>query len=145
MANFFRRFYPDPPESFPALFVVVCLQSFTLSILLLHSLSCQPLFFGNFNISQDVTPTLHDLLSIVPEDHQLQVAHLALNRTAMCIDSFTLPHLRSLISLDLRNLPAPSDLIDDVNFTSERLKWACSTADICTVLKRYLSQTFRRQ
>ena len=119
----------------PAVFAVVCSQSLFLSILFLHSLSCQPLFFGNFNISQDVTPTLHDLLSKVPEDHLLQLAHLALNRTAICIDSFTLPHLPSLISLDLRNLPARSDLID-YNFTSKRLKWACSTANICTVLKR---------
>ena len=75
-------------------------------------------------------------MSKVPEDHPLQLVHLALNRTGICIDSFTLPHLRSLISLDLRNLPAPSDLIDDVDFTSERLKWVCSTADICTVLKQ---------
>ena len=91
------RFYP-PENRNPAVFAVVCSQSLFLSILLLHSLSCQPLFLGHFSISLDVTLTLHDLLSKVPEDHPLQLAHLALNRTATCIDSFTLPHLRSLIS-----------------------------------------------
>ena len=77
-------------------------------------------------------PTLHDLLSKVPEDQPLQLTHLALNRTGICIDSFTLPHLRSLISLDLRNLPTPSNLIYD----AERLEQACSTADICAILKQ---------
>ena len=78
------------------------------------------------------TPTLHDLLSKVSVDHPLQLTHLALNTTGICIDSFTLPHLRSLISLDLRNLPTPSDLIYD----AERLEQACSTADICAILKQ---------
>jgi hypothetical protein len=82
------------------------------------------------------TPTLHDLLSKVPEDHPLQLTHLTLNRTGICIDSFTLPHLRSLISLDLKNLPAPSNLIDNADLTSERLERACSTSDICAILKQ---------
>ena len=82
------------------------------------------------------TPTLHDLLRKVPEDHPLQLTHLALNKTGICIDSFTLPHLRSLISLDLRNLPAPSYRIDDASFTSERQARASSTADICAILRQ---------
>ena len=73
-------------------------------------------------------PTLHDVLNKVPEDHPLQLTHLALNRTGICVDSSTLPHLRSLISLDLRNLPFSCNLIDN-----ER---ACSTSDICAILKQ---------
>ena len=82
------------------------------------------------------TPTLHDLLRKVPEDHPLQLTHLALNSTGIRIDSFTLPHLRSLISLDLRNLPAPSNVIDNPDVSSERLERACSTYDICAILKQ---------
>ena len=81
-------------------------------------------------------PTLHDVLNKVPEDHPLQLTHLALDRTGICIDSFTLLHLRSLISLDLRNLPTPSNHTDDADPTSERLEWARSTSDICAVLKQ---------
>ena len=82
------------------------------------------------------TPTLHDLLSKVPEDRPLHLTHLALIRTGICIDSFTLPHLRSLISLDLRDLPASSNLVDNADLTSERLERACSTFDICAILKQ---------
>ena len=82
---------------------------------------------GHFGISSE-TPTLHDVLNKVPEDHPLQLTHLALVRTGICIDSSTLPHLRSLISLDLRNLPAPSNLSDDAHHTS--------TSDICAILKQ---------
>ena len=82
------------------------------------------------------TPTLHDLLSKVPEEHPLQLTHLALNRTGICFDSFTLPHLRSLISLDLRNLPATSYRMEDAVLTSERLERASSTSDICSILKQ---------
>ena len=84
------------------------------------------------------TPTLHDVLSKVPEDHPLQLTHLALNRTGTCIDSFTLVHLRSLISLDVRNLRPPSTLMDDsdADLTSERLDQFCSTSDICAILKQ---------
>ena len=91
---------------------------------------------GHRGISQEA-PTLHDVLNKVPEDHPLQLTHLALNRTSICVDSSILPHLRSLISLDLRNLPTPSNPInDDTNLTRERLEQACSTSDICAVLKR---------
>ena len=90
---------------------------------------------GCYGIFPD-TPTLHDLLSKVPEDHPLQLTHLALNRTGICIDSFTLPHLRSLISLDLRNLPSPSKVIDNADLSSERLEQASSTSDICAILKQ---------
>ena len=89
---------------------------------------------GHFGISLETTPTLHDVLSKVPEDHPLQLTHLALNRMGICIDSFTLPHLRSLISLDLRHLPSPSNLIDYADLTSGRLELACSTSDICAIL-----------
>ena len=84
------------------------------------------------------TPTLHDVLNKVPEDHQLQLTHLALSRTGIRIDSSTLPHLRSLISLDLRNLPISSIRTDDADLTgtSERLGWACSTSDVCAILKK---------
>ena len=82
------------------------------------------------------TPTLHDLLRKVPEDHPLQLTHLALNKTGICIDSFTLPHLRSLISLDMKNLASPSDLADDPYPSSGRLEWASSTSDICAMLKQ---------
>ena len=90
---------------------------------------------GCYGISPE-TPTLYDLLSKVPEDHPLQLTHLALNRTGICIDSFTLPHLRSLISLDLKKLPAVSNLMDDANLSSGRLERACSTSDICAILKQ---------
>ena len=88
---------------------------------------------GHHGVSLETTPTLHDVLKKVPEDHPLQLTHLALNRTGICIDSFTLPHLRSLISLDLRNVPTPFNLIYD---DAERLERACSTADICAILKQ---------
>ena len=100
---------------------------------------------GYHGISPETPPTLHDVLSKVPEDHPLRLTHLALNRTSICVDSFTLPHLRSLISLDLRNLPAPPNFIDDADPTSERLGRACSTSDICAVLKQegiYLKHLF---
>ena len=87
---------------------------------------------GHYGMSLDTRPTLHDVLSKVPEDHPLQLTHLALNRTGICVDSFTLPHLRSLISLDLRNLPTPPNLIYDI----ERPERACSTADICAILRQ---------
>ena len=90
---------------------------------------------GHFGISSE-TPTLHDVLNKVPEDHPLQLTHLALDRTGICVDSSTLPHLRSLISLDLRNLPTPSNFIDDADLTNERLERACSTSDICAILKQ---------
>jgi hypothetical protein len=90
---------------------------------------------GHYGISSE-SPTLHDVLSKVPEDHPLQLTHLALIRTGISIDSSTLPHLRSLISLDLRNLPPPSYRIDDADVTSERPKRACSTTDICSILKQ---------
>ena len=96
-------------------------------------LEVKPGFLG---ISQE-PPTLHDVLNKVPEDRPLRLTHLALNRTRVCVDSSTLPHLRSLISLDLRNLCAPPDLTNDANSTSERLEGgACSTSDICAILKR---------
>lgn len=81
--------------------------------------------------------TLHDVLNNVPEDRPLRLTHLALNRIWVCIDSFTLPHLRSLVSLDLRNLGASSTL------TSESQERVYSTSDICAILKReniYLKQ-----
>ena len=91
---------------------------------------------GHYGLSLATTPTLHDVLSKVPADHPLQLTHLALHRTGICIDSFTLPHLRSLISLDLRNLPSQSNFIDFADLTSERLEWACSTSDTCAILKQ---------
>ena len=100
-----------------------------------HQLVHLEVKLGHCGISLE-TPTLHDVLRKVPEDHPLQLTHLALDRTGICVDSSTLPHLRSLISLDLRNLPAPSNLIDDADLTSERLERACSTSDICAILKQ---------
>ena len=90
---------------------------------------------GYRGISPEI-PTLHDVLDKVPEDHPLQLIHLALIRTGIRIDSSTLPHLRSLISLDLRNLPSPSNLTDDADLTTERLEQVCSTTDICAILKQ---------
>ena len=92
---------------------------------------------GHCGISQG-TPTLHDMLNKVPEDHPMELTYLALIRTGICIDSSTLPHLRSLISLDMRNLPAPSDLTDDADFSTERLEQGSlsSTSDICAILKQ---------
>ena len=82
------------------------------------------------------TPTLHDILSKVPEDHPLQLTHLAFDGTSISLDSSTLPHLRSLISLDLRNLPAPPNYIDDADLTSERLERPYSTSDVYSILKQ---------
>ena len=78
-------------------------------------------------------PTLHDVLKKVPEDHSLQLTHLVLNGTGICVDSSTLSHLRSLIPLDLRNLPA---LIDGANLTIERLERAFLTSDFCAISKQ---------
>jgi hypothetical protein len=82
------------------------------------------------------TPTLHDVLNKVPENHPLRLTHLALHRMRVCVDSSILPHLRSLISLDLRNLVASYSVADDADLTSERRDQPCSTADICALLKQ---------
>ena len=95
-----------------------------------------------YGVSWETTSTLHDLLRKVPEDHPLQLTHLALERTGICIDSFTLPHLRSLTSLDLRNLPSLSNyfanLTDELFFNSGSPEWAYSTStfDIFAILKK---------
>ena len=91
---------------------------------------------SHYGVSREMTSTLHDLLSKVPEDRPLQLTHLALDRTGICIDSFTLPHLRSLISLDLRNLPSPSNYF--ANLANESLEWAysTSTSDTFAILKK---------
>jgi hypothetical protein len=86
-------------------------------------------------ISQQ-TLTLHDVLNKVPEGYPLRLTHLALNRMCVCVDSSTLPHLRSLVSLDLRNLRTPSNATNDVDLTSERREQAYTTSDICTILKQ---------
>ena len=78
-------------------------------------------------------------MSKIPEDHRLQLTHLALNRTGICVDSFSLPHLRSLVSLDLKNLPEPSNVIDNADPTLTKLDRACSTcstSDICAILNQ---------
>jgi hypothetical protein len=89
---------------------------------------------GHHAVFLETASTLHDVLSKVPVDHPLQLTHLALNRMGICIDSFTLPHLRSLTSLDLRNVPVHSH-ITDIG-TTETLKWSSSTSDICAILKQ---------
>ena len=95
-----------------------------------------------YGVSWETTSTLHDLLRKVPEDHPLQLTHLALERTGICIDSFTLPHLRSLTSLDLRNLPSLSNyfanLTDELFFNSGSPEWAYSTStfDIFAILEK---------
>jgi hypothetical protein len=61
--------------------------------------------------SKDV-PTLHELLSKVPKDRPLQLTHLLMHGAYTRLDSFTLPHLRSLVSLDFRNLSVPPDNTD---------------------------------
>ena len=91
---------------------------------------------GYYGIFPESTPTLQDVLCKVPEDRPLQLTHLALNKTGILIDAFTLSHFRSLISLDLRDLPSPSIVIDLLDLTSERLDWTCPTSDIWAVLKQ---------
>ena len=95
---------------------------------------------GYYGIFPESTPTLQDVLSKVPEDRPLQLTHLALHNTGILIDSSTLSHLRSLISLDLRDLPSPFIVINfmDPNSHSEILPvdWTCPTSDICAVLKQ---------
>ena len=91
---------------------------------------------GHYDASPEMTSTLHNVLSKVSEDHPLQLTHLALNKTGICIDSFTLPHLRSLISLDLRNLPSSSNFY--AKLASGRLEWAnsTSTSDTFAILEK---------
>jgi hypothetical protein len=50
-------------------------------------------------------PTLHDLLSKVPQGRPLRLTHLVLSGVFVRMDSRTLPHLRSLAYLDLHRLP----------------------------------------
>ena len=84
-------------------------------------------------------PTLHE----VPEDHSLQLTHLVLNGTGICVDSSTLPHLRSLISLDSMNLPA---LIDGANLIIETGTGFLDFRFLRDFEAReYLFQTCRRQ
>jgi hypothetical protein len=77
--------------------------------------------------------TLHELLRNVTEDCPLRLTHLVLDRMSVCVDSFTLPHLRSLVSLDLRNLCAPNE--DDFNRGQEQTD-ASLTSDIYPILQR---------
>lgn len=51
--------------------------------------------------SGDSAPTLHSLLEKVPQDIPLQLTHLTLCGISARLDSQTLPHLRSLVYLNL--------------------------------------------
>ena len=89
----------------------------------------------SFGICLETSLTLRDVLSKVPEDHPLQLTHLALNKTGICIDSFTFPHLHSLTSLELRNLPSPSNYF--ANLANPGQEWVNSTSisDTFAILK----------
>ena len=56
-------------------------------------------------------PTLHDLFSKIPSGSLLRLTHLVLVGMFARIDSHTIPHLRSLVCLDLSHLyePSPTD------------------------------------
>lgn len=59
------------------------------------------------------TPTLHDLLSKVPQSSPLRLTHLSLHWMHARVDSVTLPHLRSLVSLNLYHIHAPPSTDDE--------------------------------
>ena len=79
-------------------------------------------------------PTLRDLFTKVPQDRLLRLTHLTLHGARIRVDPLTLPHLRSLVYLDLNRLYAmsPADT-DDINDT-----WECTSAadDIFATLAR---------
>jgi hypothetical protein len=94
-------------------------------------------------------PTLHELLSKVPKDRPLQLTHHVMHGTYARLDSFTLPHLRSLVSLDFKNLNAPTydthapgDSITDVYAMLKKEKIyleQIAIGDIDDVILDYLS------
>jgi hypothetical protein len=49
------------------------------------------------------SPTLHDLLRMVSSSNPLRLKHLRLDGWCTRLDSITLPHLKSITSLDLSN------------------------------------------
>jgi hypothetical protein len=81
------------------------------------------------------TPSLHDLLSKVAQDRPLQLTRLILHGMCAHIDSFTVPHLRSLVSLDLKYLytPTPRYVPDQ---TDQRWEQASTLTDIYATLNR---------
>jgi hypothetical protein len=60
---------------------------------------------GNLNTDT----SLHALLSKIPQGRVLGLTHLVLNGLSARMDSQTLPHLRSLVYLDLSHLHDPND------------------------------------
>jgi hypothetical protein len=63
---------------------------------------------------EDNTPTLHDLLGKVSPGNPLPLKHLGLTDWRMRLDSITLPHLKSIVSLKIDNnmLPLTSNVTD---------------------------------
>lgn len=73
------------------------------------------------------TPTLHDLLTMVPDGSPLRLTHLVLDGMCARIDSVTLPHLRSLVYLKLRNLYVPTPTDSDGPQLYDRTQQSAST------------------
>jgi hypothetical protein len=89
------------------------------------------------------TLTLHDLLRKVPQDRPLRLNHLELHGICIHVDSFILPHLHSLTSLDLMYIPTISPTDPDAAFIRQSHEHAFMPTNIYAMLKRekiYLKQ-----
>jgi hypothetical protein len=79
-------------------------------------------------------PSLHQILSIVPPGTTLRLTHLALHEVFCKIDAFTLPHLRSLVSLDLCGLPIVPWTSPRSSVPDRRTQTNSTVSDIFAVL-----------
>jgi hypothetical protein len=78
-------------------------------------------------------PTLHELLAKVPEASPLRLTHLKLHGMCARIDSVTLPHLRSLLYLNLDlYVPKPTDS----EFFDRTRGFSSTITDIYAILNR---------
>jgi hypothetical protein len=87
------------------------------------------------HMSEGEIPTLHDLFSKIPLDSPLRLTHLALQGMCARVDSFTLPHLRSLVSLNSDSLFAPCPA-NNSEFNDRMRERASTISDFYATLQR---------
>jgi hypothetical protein len=87
---------------------------------------------ATFHTSRE-TPMLHDLFSKVPKSSPLRLTHLALHGMCAGVDSLTLPHLRSLIYLNLTAIFAPPPTDDSESLDGPQ---ASTISEIYAMLKQ---------
>jgi hypothetical protein len=91
----------------------------------------------NYDRSFEAIMLLHDLLSKVPQSSPLRLTHLVLSGMFARIDSSTLPHLCSLVFLNLDCLYEPLPAYDSSNtFINQTLGCVYKIPDIYRMLNR---------